>query len=139
MGTKPETTFYTSVHRHLPPDEELHREKMSNPYRGGTADHWYDGTRADLWIEWKFIIVPKRDDTVIDLCGGKNPPLSKLQQDWLARRVANGRDVWVIVGCKEGGVILKKSRWEVPFPTQWFRHKMIDRKSIAGEITRHCT
>ena len=68
MAAKPETTFYTSVHRHLPSTDLLHREKMSNPYRGGTFDHWYSGKKADLWIEWKFVVLPKRDDTMIDIC-----------------------------------------------------------------------
>lgn len=136
MAAKPETTFYTSVHKHLPP--EVHREKMSNPYRGGTADTWYSGTKADLWIEWKFIVLPKRDDTMIDLCGGNKPSLSGLQQDWLKNRHAEGRDVWVVVGSKEGSVILKNLRWELAFPTDWFRHKMMDRKAIAQAIKEHC-
>ena len=90
LAAKPETTFYTSVHRHLPPLDKLHREKMANPYRGGTADHWYDGPDADLWIEWKFIVLPKRGNTTIDLVTPRGKklesPLSALQQDWLAGR-----------------------------------------------------
>lgn len=140
MAAKPETTFYTSVHKHLPPPSQLHREKMANPYRGGAADHYYDGPRADMWVEWKFIVLPKRDDTVIDLVtprGKKQEsPLSGLQQEWLAGRHRNGRNVWVVVGCKEGGVIMRcPDEWCVPWRTDVFRANLIDRRGIAAAIT----
>ena len=142
MAVKPETTLYTSVHRHLPSIDVLHREKMNNPYRGGTADHWYDGPAADLWVEWKFILLPKRDDTIIDLVTPRGKkmesPLSALQQDWLAGRHRNGRSVWVIVGCKEGGVIMKSPNvWCQKWRTDSFRLLMQDRKSIAAAIQHH--
>lgn len=139
MGIKPETRFYSSVHKHLPPEVLFHREKMTNPYRGGTWDHWYDGAQRDLWIEWKFIVLPKRDETPIDLCGGKKPPLSHLQQEWGRGREANGRNVWVGVGCSEGGVLLKsRTLWDLPFSTGWFRQQLMDRKHLANEILTFC-
>lgn len=132
MSAKPETTFYTSVHKHLPPLSELHREKMANPYRGGTADHWYSGRKADLWIEWKFIKLPTRDDTVIRI------GLSELQRDWLRRRRLEGRDVWVVVGCKEGAVVMDRMAWEVPWKTHVFRANLQTRQSVAAAIRDHC-
>lgn len=134
--SKPETTFYTSVHRHLPSIDRLHREKMANPYRGGTADHWYSGNGGDLWVEWKFIIIPKRDDTMIDLCGGKKPPLSALQQDWLTGRYNEGRNVVVIVGAKEGGVIYEFRTWRHPMSAGEFRTRLQARQEIAAWIQR---
>jgi hypothetical protein len=135
MAGKPETTFYTNVHRHLPPLSELHREKMANPYRGGTFDHWYSGVR-DLWVEWKFIVLPKRGTTLIDICGGKNPSMSALQQNWGERRFDEGRNVWVIIGCAEGGVILRTPlEWSTPFTAHVFRASLQDRKTLAREIT----
>jgi hypothetical protein len=53
VSSKPETTFIQSIHRHLP--KEVYREKMANPYRGGTPDVWYSGYKSDLWVEYKFI------------------------------------------------------------------------------------
>lgn len=135
MASKPETTFYTSVHRHLPPPEQLHREKMANPYRGGTADHWYSG-KHDLWIEWKFIVLPKRPSTVIDLCSGKKPALSALQQDWLRRRHAEGRNVWVVVGCKTGGRVYTDYDWEKPLSCEDFVSTMNTRAELAHRIQR---
>lgn len=103
MSSGPETRFIASVHRHLPPVDEFHREKMANPYRGGTADTWYSGKRRDLWIEWKWIELPKRPETVIDLTAGKKPSLSVLQQDWIRRRQAERRNVWIVIGSAKGG------------------------------------
>lgn len=140
MASKPETTFYTAVHRHLPPLSELHREKMANPYRGGTFDHWYDGKR-DLWVEWKFIDVPKRPDTVIDLVTPRGKkmesPLSALQQQWGRDRHNNGRHVWVIVGCKEGGVVFTDLSWEEKLTADEFCTWMLTRKQIADRIRDH--
>jgi hypothetical protein len=134
---KPETTFYESLHRHLPEKARLHREKMANPYTGGTADVWYSGDLSDLWVEYKFIEVPKRDATMIDLC--KFDMLSGLQQEWIKGRVREGRNVWVIVGCREGGVIFKGLEWTTgPFAAGRFREWIDDRKIIAGEIASHC-
>lgn len=141
MAAKPETTFYTGVHRHLPGLDILHREKMANPYRGGTADHWYDG-KQDLWVEWKFIVVPARHDTVIDLVtprGKKqDSPLSQLQQDWLMSRHKNKRSVWVVVGSKEGGVVMRSPKeWCRKWAAAEFRAALCDRRRIAALITEH--
>jgi hypothetical protein len=138
VSSGPETRFIASVHRHLPPADQFHREKMANPYRGGTADSWYSGKR-DLWVEWKFIELPKRDTTMIDLTGGKNPPLSPLQQDWIRGRNREGRDVWVVIGCKEGGLILPGVRyWDAPFPTEYYRKRLLTRPEVAQRILQHC-
>src|SRR5690606_30995025 len=98
MASKPETTFYNSVHKHLPPKPELHREKMNNPYSSGTPDFWFSGPRGDLWIEYKWLPrTPQR--------GAVSPPklLSPLQAKWLEARHGEGRAVGVIIGCPAGG------------------------------------
>jgi hypothetical protein len=95
MSAKPENTFISSVHKHLP--VELYHMKNNNPYNSGIADVWYSGVEQDLWVEYKFLVIPKRGDTVIDLVGGKNPSISALQQTWLKDRDVEGRNVGVIV------------------------------------------
>lgn len=134
MAAKPETTFIQSVHRHLPPPSQLYRMKNHNEFNAGIADCWYDGA-VDLWVEYKFITIPKRGSTVIDLCGGKNPDLSALQQDWLRNRHNNGRSVWVIVGCKEGGVVFKGMTWETPVTAIEFRERLQSRAEVAQTLT----
>ena len=73
MGRGPENRFIASIHRLLP--NELHAEKMHNPYRGGTFDVWYSGNKADIWVEYKY------DDNW----------LSPLQAKWGRGRHAEGR------------------------------------------------
>ena len=133
MSAKPETTFYNSVHRHLPPPSELHREKMANPYRGGTFDFWFSGKR-DLWIEYKFVVLPKRDNTQIDY------GLSALQLDWGQRRAAEGRAVWVIVGCKDGGVVLTDAHVFGYRPSRAeFAPYILTRADVARQIVNYTT
>lgn len=134
MAAKPETTFTASVHKHLPPLSQLYRMKNNNQFNSGIADVWYSG-KHDLWAEYKFIVVPKRDTTMIDLVGGKDPPISKLQQEWLRDRHNEGRDVWVIVGCKEGGVVFMARCWEQPFTAAQFRAWVGTRAEVARSIT----
>lgn len=136
MSSKPENTFIASVHKHLPKD--LYCMKNHNQYNGGIADVWYSGA-SDLWIEYKFIQVPQRSTTVIDLVGSKYPAISPLQQEWLRGRHAEGRNVGVIVGCKEGGVWFPGVSWDTTYTTEWFRENILSRKEIAGRITETLT
>lgn len=131
MSAKPENTFVGSVHKYLPP--KLYRMKNHNIYNAGVADCWYSG-RADLWIEYKFIVIPKRDDTVIDLVAVKNPSLSVLQQDWLFQRHVEGRKVGVIVGCKDGGVWYPGVTWGVAATAKEFRSRLESRQDLAKLI-----
>jgi len=105
MARKPESTFCTGVHKHLP--KALYVLKNNNPFVGGIPDVWYSGNAADLWVEYKWVPrVPKH---------GRVEPaklLSALQTDWLRRRYTEGRDVAVIIGCPEGGVLLCDLDWE---------------------------
>lgn len=133
MSSKPETTFIASVHRHLP--EDLYRLKTHSEYHAGIADVWYSAKR-DWWIEYKFLVLPKRDSTVIDLIGGKDPSISALQQKWLRDRHAEGRNVGVIVGCKEGGVWFPGLSWDTTYTTEWFREHTSSRKELASELTK---
>lgn len=137
MARKPETTFYESVHRHLPPKKFLHREKMNNPYLGGTADFWFSGTKKDLWAEYKFLPrVPQRGSVWLCKPDVKNPDLSRLQQEWLRGRHMEGRNVCVIVGCPVGGVILRDLEWEKEFSAKDFVARILTREEIAQWIKR---
>lgn len=120
MSVGPENRFRASIHRLLP--VSLHHEKMNNPYRGGTADDWYSGDKADLWVEYKW----------------ENNPLSALQVKWLRDRHKEGRKVYVIRGLKDGGVILKHpDSWEV---AKLINPTILSKKEIAkwleGETMR---
>jgi hypothetical protein len=133
VAAKPETTFIASVHKHLPPT--LYRVKNNNEYTAGIADVWYSGV-SDLWVEYKFIAVPKRPETRIDLLTGKNPAISYLQQEWLRSRHGEGRSVGVIVGSKDGGVWLPGVAWEQPFTAKDFLAHLRTRKDLADTIVK---
>lgn len=105
MASKPETRFYTAVHRLLPPS--LHKEKMMNPYRGGTADVWYSGTADDLWVEYKYISKPPVRASILI-----HKELSPLQLLWLKERHKEGRNVVVILGTPKGAWIYERLDWE---------------------------
>lgn len=133
MSQGPENTFIGSVHKHLPAG--IYRMKNHNQYNGGIADVWYSGVR-DLWVEYKFIVVPKRPDTVIDLITGKNPAISYLQQEWLRSRHEEGRSVGVIVGSKDGGVWFPGLTWDATYPAKKFLSLLQTRKDLAGTIEK---
>ena len=129
---QPENVFINSVHKHLP--ASLYRIKNNNVFNAGQADCWYSGNRADLWIEYKFITLPKRGDTLIDLVSGKSPSISHLQQDWLRKRFHEGRSVGVLVGCKEGGVWFPGVGWDGTYAAAAFKSTMSSRKDLAQLI-----
>ena len=132
----PENTFIASVHRHLP--ASLYRMKNHNQYNGGIADVWYSGTK-DLWIEYKFIAVPKRPDTVIDLTTKPlkgDSVISTLQQEWLKARHAEGRAVGVIIGSKDGGVWCPGLTWMRTWTAQQFTSTVQSRSLLASQIQR---
>lgn len=104
--------------------------KNHNQYVGGIADCWYSGPAGDLWIEYKHVVLPKRDDTLI------TPNLSALQIDWLNGRSKEGRRVGVIIGTKEGGVWLPNLAWADPLKTVEFRKLMMPRSDLAEVIAK---
>lgn len=136
MSSGPENTFIRAVNKYVPAD--VYRMKNHNQYNGGIADVWYSGAKADLWIEYKFIEIPVRGDTMIDLVGGKNPPLSHLQQEWITARKAEGRNVWVIVGSKSGGVVFQDLSWKAKLNASAFRALLCSRNELGSIITRFC-
>lgn len=113
---------------------------MNNPYNSGTADVWYSGKRGDLWVEYKFLEdgkIPVRPTTMVDLMT-RQRYLSELQLDWLEGRYDEGRNVWVIVGCKDGGVLWPRRAWRQPMSAEEFRLRLMDRKELANLIRNVC-
>lgn len=127
MSTKPETRFYTAVHKLIPKD--VHREKMANPYRGGTADVWYSGTADDLWAEYKWLAkVPvKAAIRVYELA-------SPLQLQWLRDRRKEGRNVVVILGSPNGAWVYSHGTWEHDLAVEDFRANALTKQQVADYI-----
>lgn len=129
MSEKPETVFTRSVNSHLP--KTLYYMKTYNPYISGPADFFYSGMAKAWWIEYKFEILPKRDTTMI------GADCSPIQLQWLRGRHLEGRNIAVIVGCKEGGVVLLNLEWETPLTKAEFVARMLTRKQLADWIVQH--
>ena len=91
--------FIRSIHRRLPSDLEVW--KINDNYKGGVADAYYSGDEGDLWVEYKFVKLPKRDSSKVDF------GLSALQIDWLTKQANRGRQVAVIIGSDEGSWIIQ--------------------------------
>lgn len=127
---KQENTFIGSVHKRLPPKSELYWMKNYNPFNGGIADCWYSANN-DLWIEYKFI--PKMPVRAI-----VTPDCSVLQLDWLRGRYEEGRNVWVIVGCPEGGVLYTDLTWENSMPAEEWVGRVQGRDKLANVIKAFC-
>lgn len=96
------------------------------------ADLWYSGPKGDLWVEYKFL-----RDGKIPIRAAIDPAkyLSAMQLDWLNTQSGYGRNVWVIIGCKDGGVIMTDPlSWTNPWLPEVFRANLQDRKSLATTI-----
>lgn len=134
MAQKPENRFRDALHRYLPRETPgvFHHEKMNNPFFSGTADDWYSGNRGDLWVEYKFIVLArKRDTTNIPLA---SQMLSARQLLWLNGRHDEGRNVHVVVGCEDGGVVFSNKAWNHDITVFDFKPHIIPRKDLAAWI-----
>lgn len=129
MASKPETQFYTVVHKHLP--DSVYRMKTHNPYMGGIPDVWYSARGGDdLWVEYKYLPRNPARTVVSPL-----KLLLSLQADWLRERHIEGRSVGVIIGCPAGGVALPGLTWEHDLPAKEFMSRVKTRKELAEWIT----
>lgn len=124
MAQKPENRFISAVHRYLP---QTYAEKMNNPWRSGTADVWYSGSRGDLWIEYKFIErIPRSCDIL--------PDLTPRQRRWLNNRYDEGRNVAVVLGTPIGGVIYRDKEWMRPRDSVTLTGLIVPKDEIARWI-----
>lgn len=129
VAVKAESRFINSINALIP--RHVHREKMHNIFRGGTADTWYSGNKSDLWVEYKFIASPPKHG-IVTLVSERSPYLSPLQQAWLNARHDEGRNVAVIVGTPSGAVILVNKAWMQPINLNSI---LLSKLSVAHWIT----
>jgi hypothetical protein len=127
LAAKPETTFIAGVHKKL--DKRVYHMKNNNQYTGGIADVWYSGHAADLWVEYKYLPrTPSRAPL--------DPMrlLSPLQQAWLRDRRMENRNVAVIIGCPDGGVVLMDRLWELELTVKQFTTLLRSKEELAEWI-----
>ena len=126
MSQKPENSFIQSVHRKL--KEQVYHEKMNNPWRAGTPDVWYSGNLGDLWIEYKYV-------TKLPISAEIRPDLTPRQSRWLNNRFDEGRNVAVVLGTPDGGVIYRNKEWDKPLSITDIEERLQTREDIARWIT----
>lgn len=104
---------------------------MHNSYRGGMPDVYYEGDRAILWAEYKYIPkIPKK------LCLAKY--LTPLQNRWLRRAYQNNIQVAVIAGVEDGVFIAQQpNQWELTYDGEFIRATAIDIKGATNWIEAH--
>lgn len=127
MARGPENTFIAWVHRTLP--TEVYRMKNHNTYNSGIADCWYSGNGGDLWVEYKYVKVPQRPTTRVDI------GLTELQKNWLSKRFHEGRNVCVAVGCADGVVLMHTPLiWELSMYASTFSERVQPRRILLDHI-----
>jgi hypothetical protein len=124
VSTKPENTFIRSIHKKIP---RVYAEKMNNPWRAGTADVWYSGSRGDLWVEYKYIERIPRSKNIL-------PDLTPRQKLWLNSRVDEGRNVAVVLGTPTGGVIYRNKEWMSPLTDTELARRIVSKDDISRWI-----
>jgi hypothetical protein len=124
MAAKPESTFIRGVNKYLP---ETYFEKTNNPFRSGVADMWYSGIEGDLWVEYK-------NDPSLPKSREYLPKLSPMQVKWLGDRYYEGRNIAVILGLPEGGVIYRDLDWLKPYTRVQLLKRAMSRQDLAKWI-----
>jgi len=118
------------VHRHLSP--EVYRWKIHDTYTGGVPDVFYCGPAGSLWVEYKYIRLPKRKTTVVTF------GLSELQLIWLTKIAMYGQTTILVVGWQQSAQVLYG-----PYITQTTSqdelvNNSLSFKELASLITQHC-
>lgn len=128
---KPHNTFITNVNKTV---ESNFYWKVNADYAPGVPDCFYEGSQRDLWIEYKYTVMPKRDSTLIKLTD-YNKHMSLNQQKWIKRRYLARGDAWVILGTEQkAGYIFNDLSWKIPISTGDVKAGLLTFKEIAQHI-----
>ncbi len=76
------------------------QEPGYTPYSTGKPDHYYEGFKGALWIEYKWR--PRAAPCQVDLTKNMEPR----QRAWINRARANGVRAWVAIGIGKGMMVV---------------------------------
>jgi len=108
-----ESGFIKYIFKKLPP--KIYKLKINLAMQNGVPDTYFSGPAGDCWIEFKYIVAPKRKTTSI------LPKLSALQIQWLDRRHHEGRTVAVVLGSDIGCFVYSNQDWAVSISNKTLR------------------
>tara|TARA_B100000945_G_scaffold160833_1_gene129146 strand:- start:1402 stop:1839 length:438 start_codon:yes stop_codon:yes gene_type:complete len=120
-----EHSFVKSVHRKL--DKSVYVWKIADRYSGGVPDAMYAGPAGILFIEYKYIKLPKRLTTFI------NTGLSPLQEQWITQMQQWKHPTWLVIGADKSCLILNKLTKNIS--TAYYHENKTDTKTLAQLIT----
>jgi len=126
MASKPENTFIASVHKKFSGGKPYF-EKMYNPLRSGTPDVYYSGDVGSMWIEYKFLPRIPRSAEIL-------PDLTPRQRRWIDSRHDEGRNVAVVLGTPDGGVIYRNKEWNTPLSSTELKARLVPKEEVARWI-----
>jgi hypothetical protein len=122
--------FIKAVHRHLSP--EVYRWKIHDTYTGGVPDAFYCGPAGSLWVEYKYIKLPKRKTTVV------NFGLSELQQIWLTQVAYFGQTTILAVGWEQSAQVFYGPHIHKSATQDELVDNSLSFKELASLVTQHC-
>jgi hypothetical protein len=122
--------FIKAVHRHIP--SEVYRWKIHDTYTGGVPDAFYCGPAGSLWVEYKYIKLPKRKTTVVTF------GTSELQRIWLTRMALYGQTTLLAIGWQQSAQVFYGSNLQQKVRQDELVQNPLHFKGLAALITQHC-
>ena len=122
--------FIKAVHRHIP--SEVYRWKIHDTYTGGVPDAFYCGPAGSLWVEYKYIKLPKRKTTVVTF------GLSELQQIWLTKMAGYGQTTLLAVGWQQSTQVFYGLNLQQTARQDELVQNSLNFRGLAALITQHC-
>lgn len=115
-----EGQLIAAVNRLLP--KTLHHQSFTNASlsHNGVCDHYYDGQKGDLWVEYKMLRgMPKN--------GIAKGDFTPLQLRWMTRRWTNGKNVIGVVGLPDRHAVIQLN------PVQWANGTPLSGQPTVGK------
>jgi len=122
--------YIKAVHRQI--SNSVFRWKINDTYAGGVPDAFYAGPACCLFVEYKYVTLPKKETSLV------RTSLSEQQKLWLNRMLAIDKHVAVVIGSPIGGLILLNGLWNSPLTKTQFTKYALTKKEIANWIECVC-
>ncbi len=131
-----EKNLIKAINNRLP--RKLHSQSMTfgSASMNGTPDRYYDGSKDDLWVEYKMLDAMPRSKLVGGVDAKKKGCYSPLQYDWMCRRynhcLAAGRtpNVIGIVGLPDRTAVIQFT------PDEWLNGTPVSSTQSFDDIAK---